>query len=116
MSGKKDGFVLEEDKDRFIMGRIWDEFMMMFQCDICHFRNIQKRDPQPESPDVLVLKFIRRAILDSFWSREPSTVTSNRSLVIKSMKMAEQLDLPCPLPDRGPFPLEDSVGMLQAII
>jgi hypothetical protein len=48
--------------------------MGVFQCDTCHFRNIQKRDPGSSHTDATMLRCIRRANLDTFWSRETSTV------------------------------------------
>ena len=93
-----------------------DEFMMIFQCNLCHFRIIQHRNPVENTPDMLVLRFIRRATLDGFWSRETSTVVRNRNLLLRALQMANELNLPCPFPERGPFPLQDNVGMLQAVL
>ena len=51
-----------------------------FECDLCHFRNLNLRDPDPQSPkDNYTLMAIRRASLDSFWSRERSIVGANLS-------------------------------------
>lgn len=73
---------IEEDaseKLRFKTARNGDHMICPFQCDMCHFHNIQKRDPiQENHQDELLGKTIRRAILDSLWARESSTVTSNR--------------------------------------
>jgi hypothetical protein len=72
----EEGFavVVAKDKDRFLTGRNGDHFMGVFQCDLCHFRNIQKRDPDSSLQDALMLRCIRRANLDSFWARETATV------------------------------------------
>ena len=48
-----------------------------FECDLCHFRNMNKRDPvysykKDEDKYIAIL----RAQLDVFWAREPSTVAS----------------------------------------
>ena len=115
-SDMSEGFEIEEDEDNFMYARKGDEFMTSFQCELCHFRNIQKREPRANSSDMVVLGFIRRARLDAFWARKPSTVSRNKGLVIKSLEMAEELDLPRPFPERGPLPLQDHVGMLQAIL
>jgi hypothetical protein len=63
------------DEKRFKVGRNGDNLMCPFQCDLCHFRNIQKRDFRPaDVKDRLLLQCICRASLDAFWAREPSTV------------------------------------------
>jgi hypothetical protein len=69
--------VNEEDKLRFAVARPGDHLFCPFQCELCHFRNLQGRSPQVGSGllgDVELLKCLRRVNLDAFWSREPSTV------------------------------------------
>jgi hypothetical protein len=52
--------------------------MCPFQCDLCHFRNIQKREPLlGHRKDILLLQCIRRVSLDAFWVWEPSIVRAN---------------------------------------
>jgi hypothetical protein len=69
---------VEGDESRFRCARNGDHLMCPFQCDLCHFRNVQGRDPIPGLPkDKLLLQCIRRATLDAFWSRESSTVAAN---------------------------------------
>ena len=43
----KDGFPLVDngDKDHFMYGRKGDHLMLPFQCDLCHFRNMQRGNP-----------------------------------------------------------------------
>jgi hypothetical protein len=56
------------DERRFKEVRAGDQFMAPFQCPLCHFRNIMKRDPWKD--DVLdkeIEEFIVRATLDAFW-------------------------------------------------
>jgi len=60
-------------------------------------------------------KCLRRAILDSLWSRERSTVASNFRRVIALEKLGHTLGFAGVVPDLGPFPLEDSVGMKLAM-
>jgi hypothetical protein len=63
------------EEKRFIVGRNGDHLMCPYQCDLCHFRNIQKREPLfGNRKDRLLLQCIRRASLDAFWAQEPSTV------------------------------------------
>lgn len=65
---------------RFLAARDGDHLISEFHCPLCHFRNIYQRNPRRDSAiNCLVMDtYIPRAILDSFWSRETSTVNSNR--------------------------------------
>eukprot|EP00984_Skeletonema_dohrnii_P004388 scaffold1564_cov78-Skeletonema_dohrnii-CCMP3373.AAC.2 len=57
--------------------------MTTFECDLCHFRNLNKRDPEYTSgKDRLTMTAIRRANLDAFWARESSTLKGNLDRVI----------------------------------
>jgi hypothetical protein len=68
----------EQENARFREARVGDHLMTPFQCEVCHFRNIYKRDPMDASlEDCDVLEFMRQAITDSLWSREPTTVRAN---------------------------------------
>lgn len=90
--------------------------MVPFQCDLCHFRNIMKRDPWEFDPDDMeILEYIRRANLDAFWSRETSTVKANFRLLIKAENCNLALNMPPLVKNMGPFPLEDLFGMQAAI-
>jgi len=60
-------------------------------------------------------KCLRRAILDSLWSRERSTVASNFRRVIALEKLGNTLGFQNIVPELGPFPLEDTVGMKLAM-
>jgi hypothetical protein len=42
-----DGVEMERagDESRFLVARPGDNLLTPFQCDVCHFRNIMKRDP-----------------------------------------------------------------------
>ena len=76
---EEDGFELDPDeKYRFLCARKGDSLCTTFQCEICHFRNIKKRDMDLNSALDLKLKtYMRRANLDAFWSRQESTVRSS---------------------------------------
>lgn len=106
----------EEERERFTRARDGDHLMVPFQCDLCHFRNIQLRDPGSGSRDGVLLVAIRRAILDSFWSRERSTVEGNMRQRAHFLRACEAFGV-----DehrygmvRGPFPVKDEWGMLEA--
>jgi hypothetical protein len=69
------GGVNYKEEVRFREARAGDHMMTPFQCDVCHFRNIYHRDPDARIlVEAETLEFIRHAILDSFWSREPTMV------------------------------------------
>ena len=89
--------------------------MIPFQCDLCHFRNLKGSNPRANAEDFLLLRTIRRASLDAFWSREPSTVESNRREGMKIERVSEELGLSSILPMMGPFPVQDSQGMGIAV-
>jgi hypothetical protein len=116
----EDGFenVIESDVDRFKCGRDGDNLMIPFQCDLCHFRNIQNRNPDPRkyAKDGLALRCIRRANLDSFWSRESSTVSQNASQARTMEDLGEALGFDSVAPPMGLFPLKDTFGMKIACV
>jgi hypothetical protein len=106
---------MDRDADRFMHGREGDQFMTTFQCDLCHFRNMFDRSPDPNGTDDLTLKFIRRANLDAMWSRAPGTIKNNRREVIGLYSRSKIFGLPQILPAMGPFPTRDIHGMSVAI-
>ena len=88
--------------------------MVEFQCPTCHFLNIYRRCPSVDCfEDQWFLRIIKRALLDSFWSRRPSTVDGNLREARKSMEIARSLKIWSPLAmhPRGPHPLADMSGM-----
>ena len=67
------------DEKRFMEARAGDHLVTQFQCEVCHFRNIMGRDPMVDisDGDGELMSDFRRALLDAFWSREPTTVRAN---------------------------------------
>jgi len=54
----KEGVVTEDPRERkrFIEARAGDHLMIEFQCDVCHFWNIQRRDADPkDAKDYLLM-------------------------------------------------------------
>jgi len=54
----KEGVIVEDvwEQKRFIEARAGDHLMIEFQCDVCHFWNIQLRNPDPkEAKDYLLM-------------------------------------------------------------
>ena len=70
---EQEGFylTLESDKGRHMSARNGDHLMIPFQCELCHYRNLIKMNLVRDKEDVTLLRAIRRANLDAFWSREP---------------------------------------------
>lgn len=103
------------DERRFKEGRAGDHLMTPYQCELCHFRNIYLRNPSERSSiDQEALEFFRRASLDAFWSRAPSTVRGNLNEGKRNHRFAERMGAGCLVPEMGPFPLRDSMGMMSA--
>jgi len=97
------------------VGRNGDNLLTMFQCDLCHFRNLQGRDPISGSgTDTLLLRCIRRASLDSVWAREPSTVANNLTECRRATRIGTSLGFANNFPSMGPFPVDDAWGMKYA--
>ena len=112
--GKK--LTRQGDEKRFREGRAGDHLMAPFQCPLCHFRNIMKRDPwKNDDIDDEILEFMVRIILDVFWGRETATVDKNLKEAMRSERTFSRLRMPSGTPPMGPFPLADVCGMQAAI-
>jgi hypothetical protein len=86
---------LEKEEIRFREARAGDHLMTPFQCDVCHFRNIYRRDPDIRVlGEIETMEFIRQAILDSFWSREPTTVRGNLQEAKRGLRSALRFGFP----------------------
>jgi len=88
-----------------------------FECDLCSFRNLNRRDPiWANAKDNYTLVCIRRANLDAFWSRESSTVEGNlRRMRLDYTDASAALSVMNPLPRLGNSAMVDRVGMGMAI-
>lgn len=106
----------DEDPLRFKEARNGDQLMTPFQCDHCHFGNIQGRRPIADrNEDAGLLLCIRRANLDAFWSRERSTVYANLREGIRFEANCRKLGITNSIPGPAPFPTCDSFGMTVAV-
>ena len=56
----------EEDKEEYLVSRKGYDLMCLFQYELCHFRNMELRNPDGEERDEKVLRYIRDANLDAF--------------------------------------------------
>jgi len=85
--------------------------MVNFQCDTCVFRRLKGRNQVLTSrTDVRVLAYIRRAILDSFWSRSTGTVNNTRNVAKHISSSLRELELPSGCEDHGPTEAHDDYG------
>ena len=75
-SQDEEGFDLssEEDKSRYLIARNGDYLIIIFQCELYHFKNWKGVDSRRGSEHTLFLKTIRRVKIDALWSRDPETV------------------------------------------
>jgi hypothetical protein len=90
----------DEDDDRFEVARPGDHFLCPFQCELCLFRNFQGRSPlfgEGKLSDVVLLRSLRRANLDAFWSRKPTTVSQNLGKVNRILQLGSELGMDNPL-------------------
>ncbi len=102
--------------ERFVQARNGDSLVCPFQCDVCWFINIEKRNPMEEGySDQRLLAYIRRVNLDIMWSREANTLDGVLTNLRKGKRMSEALNLsPIALP-LGPWPLHDTQGFQVAL-
>lgn len=104
----------ESDKHRYKQGMDGSHLITTFQCDLCIFRNLFKRDPREVELDKENLKVIRRMNLDSIWAREPSTTYQNMLSLVKLVVTCESHGFDPDLPKLGPFPVKDVMGQCVA--
>lgn len=85
---------------------------------VSHFWNMQRRDPDPDVDPrngVTTMKAIQRAILDLFWSPEPTTMNANRRerKHVDKAKQAYGVDEEPRGCHQHPFPVRGDWGMLK---
>ena len=117
-SKDEDGFEWgpKEDATRFRVARAGDHLLVPFQCDLCSFQNLTRRNPSSSSPqDDFLLCCIRRANLDAVWGRESTTVSATLRGARQLLSFWRVAHLPIELPARGPFPVGNSLGLRVAI-
>ena len=89
-----------------------------FECDLCHFRNMNGRSPAyGDKKDYDTLMVIRRANLDACWARETRTVTSNLGRIRRDyLDATTMFNIGNPLPYLPNPEMKDRVGMAPAIM
>jgi hypothetical protein len=119
----EEGNLLVNEKSRNIFGvaRPGDHPFCPFQCELCHFQNLQGRSSMEGAGklgDMEILKCLRRVNLDAFWSREPSTISHYLGKVSRALQIAHELGMrdPPSIPKLGPWELKDEFGAGEAII
>ncbi|EJK69227.1 hypothetical protein THAOC_09530, partial [Thalassiosira oceanica] len=121
LEGDEDTDLLLTDKDRakFRCGVDGGHLMgVPFECELCHFRNINRRDPIAGSiKDAQTLVAIRRANLDAMNAREHNTIRANFNQIRRDYDRAnEMFTLNDPLPYLPRDDVGDSCGMQQALL
>jgi hypothetical protein len=109
-----DMYDCESDTHRYKRGIDGSHLITPFQCDLCIFRTLYKRDPRSVELDRENLKVIRRMNLDSIWAREPSTTLNNMRTLGKLISTCEGSGFSPELPSLGPYPLSDDLGYCVA--
>ena len=111
--------VEDKDKERYRHAQNGDHLMEVpFECDLCHFRNMNGRDPVwRDLKDLDTLEAIRRAQLDVFWAREEATVRGNLSRLRRDyLDVTGQYNVGDSLLPYFPgYTLKDRVGMGAAV-
>ena len=94
-----------------MVGKSGDVVLSPFQCDLCWFRNLRKRDPvKGNLGDENLMAYIRWVNLDVLWGSETYTVAPTRRYAAKGISICKGL---CILPSHlelGPWPVNDKVG------
>ena len=106
----------DENDGDYLSARKGDDLMCMFQCELCHFRNMEARNPEGNGTDDKILRYIRRANLDAFWARRPNTVYQHFLEIRSTIADAEEMRMNPPFPERGPMALRDTAGMAAAVL
>ena len=103
-----------EESD-YLSARPGDHLFCPFECDSCAFFRLKHRHADPRNrTDSLLQVYIRRAILDAFWSRRPGTVEGMRRLFFAQADVGVFFEIE--MFDRiGPFPHDYDSGMRSAI-
>jgi hypothetical protein len=105
------------NKKSFKVGQDGDNLMFPFQCDLCHFRNIQKQDYwATDANNRLLVQCIHQALLDVFWARESLTVRANLWGARKLEGIGHSLGMERSVcPPMGPYLTEGTMGMGLAV-
>jgi hypothetical protein len=102
------------EENDFIYARAGDHLFCPFECDYCTFYKLKGMDANEDRvEDSNLLSYIRRANLDAFWSRRPSTVNALRRLFVEQVEAGEYFGFQM-FPPLGPFEPGYDSGMRAA--
>jgi hypothetical protein len=103
------------EEEDFLHARAGDHLFCPFECDYCAFFKLMGAEPdESRRDDALLLTYIRRANLDAFWSRRPSTVNALRRLFVEQMEVGEFVGFEMFEP-LGPFETGYDSGLCAAL-
>ena len=85
-----------------------------FQCKGCWILNLEGCPWANESNDVQVM-CIHRANLDAMWGRAVSTIQAHTSAVKRTVQNCRLMGKMPTIPNRGPMPCADNLGMGMAV-
>lgn len=106
--------VLGEELE-FLHGRPGDHLFCPFECDNCSFFRLRGHSPRRNDiGDTSLLRYIRRANLDAFWSRRPSTIRGLTALFGEQAAVGERFGFQM-FDNHGPFSRTYDSGMRAAI-
>lgn len=88
--------------------------MCPFECDSCTFARLMNRPGKLDGSDSDVWRWIRRANLDAFWSREPRTVDGNLKMILREIRECQAFGYD-PFDPWSPMPSNYNPGTRAAI-
>ena len=101
---------------RFLKAGYGDHLMVHFQCKLYHFRSVYDRKPKNNSlKDKISLNFHPWST-QIFWSHDQPTVAKNLSQLNRILKTERWFEFDSVTPLLGPFPVEDSLGIITAVV
>jgi hypothetical protein len=103
------------DERRHLEARPGDHLVCPFECDDCSFFRLVHDWPDESHPgQEHLLAYIRRSVLDAFWSREPSTIQQHLRSFREQVALGERMGFAVFDPP-GPFPPVHDSGMRAAV-
>ena len=95
----------------FNHARNGDHLLIPFECTLCVFRKLKRREPMSCNPqDTLLKECIMRAVLDAFWSRSSITVKGYACKATQMVGILRLVGLDGPFSVVAPLPSYDHFG------
>jgi hypothetical protein len=105
----------EEDRQHLMMEEVEGSHLcILFQCKLCWYRNIEKKDPTPGRDD-LYFTCTRQANLDAMLEKSPLTIKAHRQEKLAALENSDSIEKTPAYHPRGPFPMADEVGVSLAV-